>query len=34
MTTIINQLPDMEDDELKMIADFIYGLKLGRTMRK
>lgn len=34
MTTIINQLPDMEDQELVMIADFIHGLKLGRTMRK
>lgn len=34
MTTIINQLPDMEDRELVMISDFIHGLKLGRTMRK
>ena len=34
MTTIINQLPDMEDQELKMIADFIYGIKMGRTVRK
>ena len=34
MSTIINQLPDMEDRELEMTADFIRGLKLARKFCK
>jgi len=34
MATIFNQVPDLEDRELEMTADFIRGLKLARTLRK
>lgn len=34
MSTIMNQLPDMEDRELEMTADFIRGLKMARKFRK
>lgn len=34
MSTIINQLPDMEDRELEMTSDYIKGLKLARKFRK
>ena len=27
MATIINQLPDLSDEQLKMTADYIWGLK-------
>lgn len=27
MTTIINQLPDLTDQQLAMLADYIWGLK-------
>lgn len=33
MSTILNQLPDLEDKELEMTADFIKGLKLARNFR-
>lgn len=33
MSTILNQLPDLEDRELEMTADFIQGLKLARQLR-
>ena len=34
MSTIINQLPDMEDRELEMTSDHIKGLKLARKFCK
>ena len=34
MSTIINQLPDLDDKELEMAADFIKGLKLARKFCK
>lgn len=34
MSVIVNQLPDLEDRELEMTADFIRGLKLARSLRK
>lgn len=27
MTTIVNQLPDLSDQQLSMVADYIWGLK-------
>lgn len=34
MSTIINQLPDLDDKELEMTADFVRGLKLARKFHK
>lgn len=31
LTTIINQLPDMDGRELSMVADYIKGLKAARN---
>lgn len=34
MTTIFNQIPDLDPAELVMLADYIRGLKLARNLRK
>lgn len=31
MTTIINQLPDLDDRQLDMVSDYIRGLKAARN---
>lgn len=33
MSTIINQLPDLEDRELEMTMEYIVGLKQARRLR-
>lgn len=27
MTTVLNQLPDLDDRQVEMVADYIWGLK-------
>lgn len=34
MTTIVNQISDLDPAELVMVADYIRGLKLARNLRK
>lgn len=34
MTTVINQVSDLDPAELLMVADYIRGLKLSRNLRK
>ena len=34
ITTIVNQVADLDPAELVMLADYIRGLKLARNLRK
>lgn len=34
LTTVLNQIPDLDPAELLMVADYIRGLKLARNFRK
>lgn len=34
MTTVVNQIADLDPAELVQVADFIRGLKLARNFRK
>lgn len=34
LTTVVNQVADLDPGELHMVADYIRGLKLARNLRK